>query len=696
MADSAPSTPSSDTSSNNRRKTSLEFIITRPTSQSGSSSTSTPTMIRDGIAPVFHPAPAPSTPTPKPQTTSLASSSSAPKGKKTLESLPRELLALVAFHLVVDDQGYGSHPCSLLPFLHTSRTIHEAISFDNNPQLYHRLFQATFDYAALDRRYNWMVQHLSTQAGKGKKLFNLFADPRSWAIDYRSRWESCMRMRKVAEYKKVEIPGVCDKATFIADLWNVWFLLTEDDGKNLRFLNGRCHLKEFLGTYYKDNLLKESLVPGYPRETGDKSLAIWCSLFAGIDTIGEDNAAEVDEKIFMLRPYVFACAKYDVTYAPWHHRKLPLCAPDCTDHEPDLTLRSKAMTYKRFGYSWKRVPPHFILGVYVGFMRLLERHSDRVGLKAGSSTFSSTPFEAGLPGLFSAIQTMESPLHDREWQRNTMCQDPHTSQGLPPLTYRGQIQGYWRGKFLFYDFDLYRQILAGDMRGVYTGTFAEQVAEMELKETMVKVREEDVGGKGPLLCAGFQEEGGETDEEQERIQAGYGNELCDDADEVEKGWTKEILISGRVMRGRVRSWDGLVILDLHYSRHVMGRWLWRGYLHTGGYMVGRWRDCFTPENLRGYEGAFGLIRAGDTLYPDHFPKKMEDSLGVNQPTPAAATASTSSQNANGTGGGGGGGGGTGRAQVTLPDVAALDQRGSSSPSPGVNASAARTATAATQ
>jgi hypothetical protein len=60
----------------------------------------------------------------------------------------------------------------------------------------------------------------------------------------------------------------------------------------------------------------------------------------------------------------------------------------------------------------------------------------------------------------------------------------------------------------------------------------------------------------------------------------------------------------------------------------MGRWLWRGYLHTGGNFIGRWRDTFTSEHLRGYEGAFGMVRAGDIFYPAHFPTRLEDSLGV--------------------------------------------------------------------
>ncbi|WWC60195.1 uncharacterized protein I303_102760 [Kwoniella dejecticola CBS 10117] len=575
-------------------------------------------------------------------------------GRGALECLPRELLALIAFHLVTEgrqeeenDEIYGKHPSNLLPLLFTSKSIYEAICFDNNPQLYNSLFRATFDTKALDRRYHWMKKHLhrpppsnpngNGEKAKGKKVFDLFADPRSWAIDYKTRWEQSFRMRQVAKYCRIEIPGVCDKEAYVADLWNVWFLLTENDNKNIKFLNTQCDLKGFVLAFYKENLLKESLVPGYPRDTGDKALAVWCCLLAGIDNLGEDTPAEVDEKIFMLRPYVFACAKYDTHYAPWHYRKLPFCPPDCVEHETDASIRLKAMTYKRFGYTWKRAPPHFVLGIYLVFMRLLERQPDRVGLKAGSSTFSQSPFEAGLPSLFSASKLIPSIEHDREWQRNTMCQDPHTSPGLPPLAFSGLVKGFWRGKFLFYDFDLYRQILAGNMRGVYTGTFAEQAAEFELYETIVKLPKEKIGGEGPLLAAGFKDEYDEDGSQQTAIKGGYGFEICDEDEEVQEGWTKEILISGRArtswgwakMRGRVRSWDGLVIMEMTYSRHVMGRWIWRGYLHTGGYMVGRWRDTFTAENLRGYEGAFGMIRAGDALYPDHFPKRMEDSLGVN-------------------------------------------------------------------
>jgi hypothetical protein len=120
------------------------------------------------------------------------------------------------------------HPSALIPFFLTSRTIYDSISFDNNPQLYNNLFRVTFDSSALDRRYEWMVKHLSSMAGRGRKVFDLFSDPRSWAIDYKTRWEQSYRMREVVKHGGFDIPGISSRDLLVADLWNIWFLLTEN------------------------------------------------------------------------------------------------------------------------------------------------------------------------------------------------------------------------------------------------------------------------------------------------------------------------------------------------------------------------------------------------------------------------------------------------------------------------------------
>jgi hypothetical protein len=61
-------------------------------------------------------------------------------------------VAMVAVDLVIEPDGNSNprhHPSRLIPFFLTSRTIYDAVSFDNNPQLYNTLFRKTFDTAAL-------------------------------------------------------------------------------------------------------------------------------------------------------------------------------------------------------------------------------------------------------------------------------------------------------------------------------------------------------------------------------------------------------------------------------------------------------------------------------------------------------------------------------------------------------------------
>ncbi|CAE6473813.1 unnamed protein product [Rhizoctonia solani] len=64
------------------------------------------------------------------------------------------------------------------------------------------------------------------------------------------------------------------------------------------------------------------------------------------------------------------------------------------------------------------------------------------------------------------------------------------------------------------------------------------------------------------------------------------------------------------LRGRIRAWDGMVILVKDYdgpNTQGRGRWLYKGYV-SGGNWVGRWRDTFTSERLSGYEGVFSVTR----------------------------------------------------------------------------------------
>lgn len=227
------------------------------------------------------------------------------RSSASLDSLPHNILSLIAYHIVITSPS--CHPGSLSAALASCKAFHYAASFESNPQLYHDLFSHTFDLAALRRRYDWMKRRLmqarlaaianetaangepsmkkkaesamdsagapgstgqgasmggangpsngptsitakyngdaaakpqsnvdgnkptkSPAAMTAKQAFDLFGDPRSWAMDYKERWTTAKRMRLNVRMHSMVVPGSCDREDMMADLWNIWFLLTEN------------------------------------------------------------------------------------------------------------------------------------------------------------------------------------------------------------------------------------------------------------------------------------------------------------------------------------------------------------------------------------------------------------------------------------------------------------------------------------
>ena len=148
--------------------------------------------------------------------------------RSRLESLPRHLLGIIAYHVVVDSHGVGRSPSVLLPLFLTSKSMYNALAFDRHPELYNNLFRATFDHAALTRRYKFMVKHLSEVAGRGRKVYDLFSDPKSWAFEYKDRWAMSRRMREAVHVGTMNIAGLPTQKEIDADMWRLWFLSTEN------------------------------------------------------------------------------------------------------------------------------------------------------------------------------------------------------------------------------------------------------------------------------------------------------------------------------------------------------------------------------------------------------------------------------------------------------------------------------------
>jgi hypothetical protein len=141
--------------------------------------------------------------------------------------MPTDILGRIAYHVVVESDEHAGRPSLLLPLIYASRVLNDALTFENNPVLYNRLFRATFDLGALVRRTQWMFDVNTDVPGTSRKT-ELFGNPRSWAIEYKHRWELRRRMRACIAHQSVNVPGVSSREHLDTDMWALWFLWTEN------------------------------------------------------------------------------------------------------------------------------------------------------------------------------------------------------------------------------------------------------------------------------------------------------------------------------------------------------------------------------------------------------------------------------------------------------------------------------------
>jgi predicted RNA-binding Zn ribbon-like protein len=190
----------------------------------------------------------------------------------------------------------------------------------------------------------------------------------------------------------------------------------------------------------------------------------------------------------------------------------------------------------------------------------------------------------------------DSSLHDRDFERLRRCFDPSTCVGMNRKSWRGSLDGCWEGNFSFFEFEAFRDMVAGQSRALYEGPFGEQAQVWRLKETFVrpgKGKGKALPLNGPVTNAGFP-----TDQPpstgaglasaaaeaatlretiRQQVEAIQGHEIVPDAelDEMlerpEEGL--EMLLTGTghsawgrfILKGRVRAWDGMATLVKEYA-----------------------------------------------------------------------------------------------------------------------------------
>ena len=224
--------------------------------------------------------------------------------------------------------------------------------------------------------------------------------------------------------------------------------------------------------------------------------------------------------------------QFDAYLAPWTLRNLPLSrfqkerdaqpsqSNQRTVTDPflaDLTPRSRACEIEYCGRRIKIAMPILAQGACFSFFMKVERDPAVIGMTL--LDLGNREEAAQINGRkLRRARTSRSPLslssidHDRDVARLLACTDPERSRGLPPLYCSGMFEGTWEGRFSFFDFDSYREMLAGRMRSLYEGPFGEQPQIWKIKERIVKLhRGELEGGKGSILQAGYPPRTDDTD-----------------------------------------------------------------------------------------------------------------------------------------------------------------------------------------
>ncbi|KAI5476237.1 hypothetical protein MNV49_007937 [Pseudohyphozyma bogoriensis] len=456
------------------------------------------------------------------------------------------------------------------------------------------------------------------------------------------------------------------------NLWTCYLMLIENDGKNLEHLLHYADLKTYTRLFYKFSLLSDAMKPGWPRQSPGRGLGLWIGWLGG-DDLSTETPRESDERFFVLKPYVFGAHKFDAFYTPWTIPNLPVTSdshplrPAPMDpFSADLRPLAHAQTITHMGRRIELAPPVLAHAAIFSFFYRIEQDPDSSDPQNAAYVVQSAPPQFGLgpsptagavpPPIVKPAKTsrpeLSSKIHDKDFVRMASCVDPYSSLGLPTLYCRNEIAGSWEGRFSFFDFDSYRDMLGGRMRSLYEGPFGDQPQVWRIEEKVVRIPRGRQGGSGPLLNAGFDigqpgprmsgspppvsqalpstpslSSGGRSRRKSidgpgdwfgeaprgSKRPRSLAEDVFNEEDEDEDG-DYEILLTGSghsawgqfVLKGRIRSYDGMFTVTKDYASDVLnresrGRWLYRGYV-VGGNMVGRWRDTHTPDDLNGYEG----------------------------------------------------------------------------------------------
>lgn len=460
-------------------------------------------------------------------------------------SLPPEILDSIASYAAMSDSWFASSstsaPCSFLydSSIRTSsvvtpptdlyslqlvcRRLHSLLSIQSNPRLYARVFRSKFDTAAIGRRFGKSALTSYNLANELRRRCTLLKRMRRCVINAALHPDQALALEEGEE-------------SITEMLWLAYLMMLENDGLNYEQLCW-AQLHSFLALHHATEMLDGAVQTGYPSDAVHKALALHLVyLLTDPEQLAFEPRGEAVERLFVLRPFVFAAHKFDAYMAPWTLRNLPINAnsnsgsgtsgaagsngshtleeaQQTQERGPmaanpflaDLTPRDRSCLVDHVGGQLRIAAPILAQGACFSFFMKVEKDPAVLGMAAltdPDDPASETTIRQ--PAATRSPLSLTSMDHDKDVTRLLSCLDPTRSPGLPPLFFKGMFEGIWEGRFSFFDFDSYREMLAGRMRSLYEGPFGEQPQIWKIKEKIVKLGPGEVeGGKGSILAAGY-------------------------------------------------------------------------------------------------------------------------------------------------------------------------------------------------
>ncbi|RDX45583.1 hypothetical protein OH76DRAFT_1486236 [Lentinus brumalis] len=370
-------------------------------------------------------------------------------------SLPPDVLDHLAFHLATS-QPLGP-PSALVPLLCAHSHLYNLLSITRNAHLYARIFRATFDYHAPERR---------------------FPDDASYSLAL-----AAQLVRHCETLQRIRTGDL-----LVDDLYRTFALCLENDGRNAAQLQW-AGLPDYIERYVCIRLWHgRNRIHNWPRESRENAFALWLYWYTLTpDRLAAHTPAQRNLLQTLVRPYAVYNFRYPPFLAPDIHWSFPLHAsPDTLRDHSVLTPHGSYPQYREPRYlkhSFAHYDDHVSLAeppiglvAKLLYVALLEHQPQEYPSADLLPADRAEADELGARGptladylAFSELRAARPPTagpstrHDSDWDRWRACYNPWSDKhpARPPYT-PGSLSGLWGGRFLDPDVDDYFRAVAAD------------------------------------------------------------------------------------------------------------------------------------------------------------------------------------------------------------------------------------------